>query len=364
MTSPPPLISSMALLPALSVVLGMPLCTSNCGNDVFSISKSLGADSNKDGDDDKLNDGNHHGHGQNSDNHRQCVQLHQRLKQGPPPESRGRQQHHSKQEKFAKRAKDNVSRIYARRVMIKAQLERSHPWRNYSGDAAADGTAASVSASPAVQRSASVSETHSAQTTRTDKNLAKNENGWQDDVKRTLLSETLLSLLKLKERREKSTEFYDGSRQNNKNGDFLSPFGISFDNFKHYDHNHRNFHFNIHPVALCESSKQRTLNEYNALSSSSSSSLDELKPAEWNKDIDLAQRRLEFGEKNLTSFQYHPIGTVDHGSEAYGHLGCFGSSHWGDGAGYLAVGRFDRRLRRRRRRKRQRRCWRKERGHG
>ncbi|KAL7462235.1 hypothetical protein ACHAXS_002626 [Conticribra weissflogii] len=254
MTSAPPLLSSMALLPALSVVLGMPLCTGNRSDDVvLSIPGFLAVSSNKSGDHDRC------GHAQNDNNNHNrrqtCPRPHD-PQQSSPPEPRGRR---SQDAKFAKRAKDNVSRIYVRRMMIKAH---------------------------------------------NDQPLVENENGWRDDVKRTLLSEALLSLLQLKHRRERATELFNGSNTNHDKKDdheanSPSPFRISFGDSNNDKYGHRNVlpvHFH-RQMAMCESSQQRTLDEYNALSSASSPSLDELKPAEWNKDVDLARRRLEFGEK-------------------------------------------------------------------
>jgi hypothetical protein len=130
------------------------------------------------------------------------------------------------------RAKNNVSRIYARRMMNRADLDQSHPWHNENGRDAPR---------PSPQRK---------------------------DAK--LLSETMLlsSLIHFK---------YP---------DKISSAALLFPSGKA-------------TTTHCESilsAKQRTLDSYNSLAPPDKQQT-AAKPAEWNHDVDLHQRRLMFGKE-------------------------------------------------------------------
>ena len=129
------------------------------------------------------------------------------------------------------RAKNNVSRIYARRMMNRADLDQSHPWHNENGRDAPR---------PSPQRK---------------------------DAK--LLSETMLlsSLIDFKY----PDQTFSAA--------LLFPSGKA--------------------TTQCESilsAKQRTLDSYNSLAPPDKQQT-AAKPAEWNHDVDLHQRRLVFGKE-------------------------------------------------------------------
>jgi len=201
---------------------------------------------------------------------------------------------------FSRRVQSNISRIYARRIINKARLERQHPW--WRGEEE-DVTTACSSINNNNTRASTMREGVSGTTSTT-------SSSWKNN----LLSETLLSLIKLQEKMEKFQSFSNSSSS------------LSADYFTTTAHGKwlldlldqpqlRPASSTLMMVAQCESNaKQRTLDTYNALSSStvmassssrwggsnsnsSSSNTSKDKPAEWNDDIDLVQKRHEFGQQ-------------------------------------------------------------------
>ncbi len=178
---------------------------------------------------------------------------------------------------YAQRAKNNVARIYARRMMDRCQLERQHPW-----------AVAAVAA--------------------TDFDAAEN-NGSDNSVKSTnmlaeaqsrLLKETLLSLIQMKEQvsKIKSLTSGDYTSFDGKNYQLLQQLGIH-----QFQTSHTNFSnptTAANTIAACEEAGFR--DRYNAIDASSSTSsatdVSNSKPAEWGDDsINLAERRQQFGQE-------------------------------------------------------------------
>lgn len=190
--------SSSTILPALSIALGLPLCrrdTSRVTEDASSSATDLTA----------------------------CQQDLQ----------------------HAERVKNSISRIYARRIIDRAELERSHPWIQCS----------TSSDAPSSMKQAKQHQQVKQQRGNTDK----------------LLIEALSSLIDIK---------YSNPTQ-------MHPTHLPLNT----------------SVAACESftfpsgtkhdAKDRTLNAYNNLSTNEGA----IKPKEWADDVDLEQRRAEFGQK-------------------------------------------------------------------
>eukprot|EP00804_Cyclotella_cryptica_P018926 CCRYP_006462-RB/>CCRYP_006462-RB protein AED:0.13 eAED:0.13 QI:308/0.5/0.33/1/0.5/0.33/3/0/751 len=144
------------------------------------------------------------------------------------------------------RTKNNISRMYARRMMNRAELERSHPWHHND-----DGTS-----ERSVRRSSM-------------------------RVYDTSFSEAmLLSLIDFKypDKSASSNSFFPNSTPH-----FLLPSSTST---------------TTTTTTRCEaiSSKQRTLDTYNSLATPGKKD-GTSKPAEWNHDVDLHQRRQLFGKE-------------------------------------------------------------------
>jgi len=275
MTAPP--LSGISLLPALSVVLGLPLCLHSSSSDV-----TVGVGDNESG-----NNGNDNRNNSPSD----CETL-----AVAPTKIKTSQQH--KEDLFAERAKNNASRIYARRVINRARLERQHPWAD-SGSARGN------------RRNHDDGQSSSSNKSKSDE---ADDNGKFQKWKEEILSETLVSLIKLQEQISKVKSFKSSmeSKSSNhvnflfgdNNSNLLRQLGITNGNFLPTNYNN---------IAYCESSitssKQRTLNEYNSLPNPTSAVNQSDKPAEWSDDsIDLVQRRLDFGKEisplsNTTRFQ-------------------------------------------------------------
>lgn len=195
--------SSSTILPALSIALGLPLCrrdTSSVTEDASPSSSDLTA--------------------------------------------------HQKDLKHAERVKNSVSRIYARKMIDRAELERSHPWRGYS------------TSSDKCGRTASSSKKHSKQYQR-----AKHHKGNTDK----LLIEALSSLINVK---------YSNFTPIQPTLSLMNTSVAACESF-------------TFPSGTKHDAKDRTLNAYNNLATNEGA----IKPKEWADDVDLEQRRAEFGQK-------------------------------------------------------------------
>ena len=199
---------------------------------------------------------------------------------------------------FNQRVTNNIARIYARRVINKARLEREHPYYcNKSSPTSTDTGAPSQSQEVIdLQQQLEAAKRHKITSS-----SGIVDRDWKDE----LLSETLQSLLKLQDKIDKVKSFT--SNASNDDISQLNQLGLSIGGTRHL-------------IAQCESSsaKQRTLDDYNALqavaatsptsTAKNNSSKAKPKPKEWNDDIDLVQRRLEFGKEisplsNTSRFQ-------------------------------------------------------------
>jgi len=191
---------------------------------------------------------------------------------------------------YVQRARNNVARIYARRMMDRCQLERQHPWAS----AAAGSSSASLSlTAPNPER-----------------NDGSKSSNVLDEAQRKLLSETLLSLIQMKERlnRVKSlSNGYIAKGTSGKNHQLLHQLGIiTTDGDDEYDdiNNYRHF-FGTQTTAVAACETTATFRDrYNAIDASNTDAVhstlhaNSTKPAEWGDDtIDLATRRLEFGKE-------------------------------------------------------------------
>ena len=169
----------------------------------------------------------------------------------------------------AQRVRNNVARIYARRMMDRCQLERQHPYY-YSSDE---------------NCSSNTLTTTSRRSDNSDSNVSPSQNNNIEEALRSkLLSETLLSLIEMKEKLNRVKSMHNN----------------------YYCH-----HVNTLTTALaaCESSSTGAgfRDRYNAIDAATSNNntdnttsaaLSTNKPAEWGDDtIDLAQRRLQFGQE-------------------------------------------------------------------
>ena len=178
----------------------------------------------------------------------------------------------------AKRVRNNVARIYARRMMDRCQLERQHPYYFSSDENCSSNTLTTGY------------EEKNVTTSRSDNSISSadrpHNNNIEEALRSKLLSETLLSLIEMKEK---------------------------FNRVKSMHTNYCYHHVNTltTAVAACESSSTGTgfRDRYNAIdaatsnnntdaTSTNAAALSTSKPAEWGDDtIDLAQRRLQFGKE-------------------------------------------------------------------
>lgn len=181
---------------------------------------------------------------------------------------------------YAQRARDNVARIYARRMMDRCRLERQHPW-------AVEGAAGNSSSSITLSSSTAIS--YVQQQERSDGNQKSNSN-IMPEYQSKILSKTLISLIQMKDRFDRLKSISNDT----KNCQFLHKLGI----ITNCNGNFLNQH-----MAACDSSSAGFRDRYNAIGNASktNSSTDAAttnKPAEWGDDtIDLAQRRLQFGKE-------------------------------------------------------------------
>ena len=250
MPPPPSPLSAFSLLPALSIVLGLPLCHGTHGGVVVGSPSTSADEPSADVDVDV-----------SSSTPKSRHLLHQQSEGQVNPD-------------LAERAKNNASRIYARRVINRARLERQHPWNDD----------ASVQPEKLNQTSSS---------------------SWKDE----LLSETLLSIIKLKEQITKAKSITNGGISDERfdfmdnflsqNTKLLSQLGVN----KQTNSHSNNLLFSLinnNNVAYCETNFREEYLSATASAtapSSSSSGDNSFKPAEWSDDIDLVQRRLEFGQE-------------------------------------------------------------------
>mmetsp|Transcript_23433 Transcript_23433/g.44500 ORF Transcript_23433/g.44500 Transcript_23433/m.44500 type:complete len:279 (+) Transcript_23433:175-1011(+) len=128
-----PSLSGISLLPALSVVLGLPLCHSN--NSAVAAG-GVGVGDNGNGDvqsTDCAISSSSSSSSSASDGGRSstCAKIKSTTTTTSSSSSSSARQQ-KRQEEFAQRAKNNASRIYARRVINRARLERQHPWASSS----------------------------------------------------------------------------------------------------------------------------------------------------------------------------------------------------------------------------------------
>ena len=180
----------------------------------------------------------------------------------------------------AKRVRNNVARIYARRMMDRCQLERQHPYYSSSDENCCSNTLSTTSS-------------RSDNSISSDSNVNPSQNDSIEEALRSkLLSETLLSLIEMKEKLNRVKSMHNN-----------------------YYYHHVNT-LTTTAVAACESSSSSSSttgagfrDRYNAIdaatsnnntdaTSTNAAALSTSKPAEWGDDtIDLAQRRLQFGQE-------------------------------------------------------------------
>lgn len=179
----------------------------------------------------------------------------------------------------AKRVRNNVARIYARRMMDRCQLERQHPYYSSSDENCCSNTLSTTSS-------------RSDNSISSDSNVNPSQNDSIEEALRSkLLSETLLSLIEMKEKLNRVKSMHNN-----------------------YYYHHVNT-LTTTAVAACESSSSSSTtgagfrDRYNAIdaatsnnntdaTSTNAAALSTSKPAEWGDDtIDLAQRRLQFGQE-------------------------------------------------------------------
>jgi hypothetical protein len=202
---PPP--SSSPLLPALTVALGLPLCHRDDTSHVTSVD-------------------------------RPSLRLVPR---------RSKNEQHLRAEA---RAKNNVSRIYARRLMNRVDLERGHPWLLDERERGASSSRRDVCRESA-ERST-------------------------DGVSNKLLSEALVSLIHMKYPNNDMKAWHPKHT-------FQKSAAVCESSFDF-------------PAGTPQDGKERTLIAYNSLSAAGGKG-GASKPAEWGDDTDLHQRRLEFGQQ-------------------------------------------------------------------
>ena len=170
---------------------------------------------------------------------------------------------------FDQRVTNNVARIYARRVINRARLDRERD--NLVGGSSPHFQSSSLSAanvdSSLLQSNGDTAGTEGSSLQSEPTLTESTSTNWKDD----LLRETLVSIINLKEKanKVKSLTSYDDNNNNNLLNllDTSSLSSILLNN-------------NNKIIAQCESTT--TL---------------ETKPAEWSDDIDLVQKRLEFGKE-------------------------------------------------------------------
>jgi len=186
---------------------------------------------------------------------------------------------------YAQRVRNNVARIYARRVMDRCQLERQHPWASAA----------------AVESSSSNDAALTLSSANTQKNDSKSTT-MLDEAQSKLLSETLLSLIQMKEQLSKVKSLSSGHDITN------TSCGIGTNNHHQLLHQlgiHTDGNYTpTNAIAACEatsSSSDATFRDrYKAIDTSAATlqadSSD--KPAEWGDDsINLAERRQQFGQE-------------------------------------------------------------------
>jgi len=175
---------------------------------------------------------------------------------------------------FDQRVTNNVARIYARRVINRARLDRerdnlvgSSPPHFQSSSSTVDGSC-SLLQSNGDTAAAAISSSLQSESTPTE-----STSNWKDE----LLRETLLSIISLKEKADKVKSL------------------TSFD----YSTNDVNNNNNLLNILDTSSSLSSILlnNNHKMIAQCESTSTLESKPAEWSDDIDLVQKRLEFGKE-------------------------------------------------------------------
>mmetsp|Transcript_25132 Transcript_25132/g.45287 ORF Transcript_25132/g.45287 Transcript_25132/m.45287 type:complete len:142 (-) Transcript_25132:180-605(-) len=132
MSAPP--LSGISLLPALSVVLGLPLCHSN-NSPVASGGVGVGDNGNIDGrSTDRAISPSPSSSASEGGRSSTCAKIKSTTTTTTTTttSSSSSARRQKREEEFAQRAKNNASRIYARRVINRARLERQHPWASSS----------------------------------------------------------------------------------------------------------------------------------------------------------------------------------------------------------------------------------------
>lgn len=240
-----------SVLPALSVALGVPLCHNAKNESSLAAASSVVVTSST----------------TSSEENKESAASNSSLSD-------------NNESAYAQRARNNVARIYARRMMDRCQLERQHPW----AAAAAESTSSTSAAAP---------EDMSYYDGKQSTNML-------DEAQSKLLSETLLSLIQMKEQLNKVKSISNGyiESTSGKNHQLLHQLGIATT----YDDNTNNCRLYGNyatAVAACENSDATFRDRYNAIDTSkTATSMKESKPAEWGDDtIDLAERRLQFGKE-------------------------------------------------------------------
>ena len=174
---------------------------------------------------------------------------------------------------FDQRVTNNVARIYARRVINRARLDRERDnlvgngTHFQSSSLSMDGSC-SLLQSNGDGAAAAISSSLQSEPT-----LSESATDWKDD----LLRETLLSIISLKEKADKVKSLTSCDYSTN-------------------DVNTSNNLLNLFDTSSSLSSILLNNNNNNKMIAQCESTL-ESKPAEWSDDIDLVQRRLEFGKE-------------------------------------------------------------------
>ena len=183
---------------------------------------------------------------------------------------------------YAQRARNSAARIYARRVIDRNRLERQHPW-------------------------ASAAEVQNGEKNDDDNNnnFMSNTAKMFDDAQSKLLTETLVSLIEMKEQLGKvqaiSNSYVGNTFSAHGRNSILQQLGVNLENMS--TKSFASYNNNSTAIAACETSLGFR-DRYNAIDNTETARKVALnaestsKPAEWGDDsINLAERRQQFGQE-------------------------------------------------------------------
>ena len=292
-------------LPAIAVVLGLPLCRHHSSPSRYNYNNTTTV---------------HH-----NNNDEECIIKNHNNNDAPSShqDDNTNDNDTTQQLLFNQRVKNNVARIYARRVINRARLERDHPYshHHHRNNTRENGDSSSSSSSKQNQRSFTLPR---SQDNNYGSNVlmmsAKNSNSnsssidtWKDE----LLSETLVSLIKLQDRISKVKSFTfeasTGVAEDNIGDKKCGTAKIDTDGIMNSLFNNskggRNMPLLDQLLGISSSASTTIMNSNNLsfgfnniinnslVAQCEAKVVTPSKVKEWSDDIDLVQRRLEFGKE-------------------------------------------------------------------